>query len=121
MALNPSRSHEELLTLARKVEAAATDHDRGRVEASSLRLFEALVDHIGVERSEFLRIPPGESRLLARGQQRVINRLIDVALAAQSPGPCRCADGAAGLVAELAVQAADERLALAHLPALSAS
>lgn len=112
MNLNPPPSHEDLLTLARKTEAAARDRDPARLEAAALRLFEALVDHVGVERVGLLQLPPGEARLLLRGQQRVIDLLVDLAVAAESAGPCRCDVLAQQLLARLALQAEDERQSL---------
>ena len=109
------RSHDELLTLARKVEAAAADADRDRLEAASLRLYGALLDHVDNERPDLQRLPPTETRLLTRGQQRVLDEIAELAARSHTPGPCQCAARAADVLARLYLQAADERLALAHL------
>ena len=113
MSLTPPLSHEALLTLARKTEAAARDGDRDRLEASALHLFEALVDHLGAERPTLSELSPGENRLLQRGQQRVIDMLVDLAVVAQTPGPCRCQALAEQLLALLTLQAEDEHHSLA--------
>ncbi len=103
--------HEALLTLARKTEAAAHDGDPDRLETAALHLFEALVDHVGAERLDLAHVAPGEGRLLLRGQQRVMDVLVELAVAAQAPGPCHCDNLAQQLFAQLSLQAGDERLA----------
>jgi hypothetical protein len=101
--------HEALLTLARKVEAAASDGDPDRVADAARRLLDALVAHIRAEQPEMAELPSGERAELARGQQRLLDHLGKLAVDARP-------DGAAGgalaslLVAELTVQADDERL-----------
>jgi hypothetical protein len=111
MASDPLLSHDALLTLARKTEAAARDGDRDRLTAAALRLFEALVDHLGAERLDLLHLSADEGHLLLRGQQHVVDLLVELAVAAQTPGPCNCDNLAQQLTAELTLQAEDERLA----------
>lgn len=111
MTFDPPLDHDALLTLARKTEAAAHDGDRDRLETAALHLFEALLDHVGAERLDLLHLSPGKDRLLLRGQQRVIDLLVELAVAAQSPGPCDCDNLARQLSAQLSLQADDERLA----------
>lgn len=107
--------HEQLLTLARKTEAAARDGDRHRLEAAALRLFYALVDHVRAEAPALVAMPAGGTHDLLRGQQRVLDLLVDLAAAAQAvDGICRCDDLARQLVAQLTVQASEEHH---HLPA----
>lgn len=113
MTFDPPLDHDQLLTLARKAEAAARDGDRQRLEAAALRLFEAFMDHVGAERTDLLHVPAGESRLLQRGQQRVVDALVDLALSAETPDRCRCDTLAQQLIAQLTVQADDERLSFA--------
>lgn len=112
MTFNPPLGHEELLTLTREARAAARDADPNRVQQDALRLFEALADHVGAERLDLLRVPPGESRLLLRGQQRVIDLIVDLAVEAASAGTCRCEAVADQLLAQLTLQVDDERLSL---------
>ena len=109
MGVNPPLGHEALLTLARKAEAAARDGDNDRLEASVLRLLETLGDHVDAERSALLDLSPAQTQLLLRGQQNITGLLIDLAVAAQAPGPCRCDDIAQRLLAELTLQAEGER------------
>ncbi len=103
--------HNRLLTLARKAEAAADDSDPERLENAALTLFEALVTHVDLERSGLAHLAPGQRRLLVRGQQRVVDLLVDLAIEAQTPGPCRCPQLAHELSARLSLQAEDERRA----------
>lgn len=105
--------HEQLLTLARKTEGAALDHDRNRIEANALHLFQALVDHLLAEHPALLHVAPGEARVLERGQQRVVDLVVELAATAAHAQPqCRCERLAGELVAELTLQADDERHAL---------
>jgi hypothetical protein len=113
-------NHEELLTLAQKTLAAARDGDHDRLEARALRLFEALSDHVLAERPALRRVSPGDARLLEAGQQRVVDRLVELAAsAAQDEGSCRCDRLAANLLAELTLQADDERHHLATTTAVA--
>ena len=114
MTVSHVHTHDELLTLARKVEAAASDLDQDRLETASLKLYKALREHLDAERSDLVRLPPPETRLLTRGQQRVLDELAELAARAHTPGPCRCAARARKLAARLYLQAGDERRALAH-------
>ena len=114
MTLTTTRSHEELLTLARKLRAAAADGDPDRVEAASLKLYDALLEHLGAEQPELRRLPPPELRVLTRGQRRLLVELAELAARAHMSGPCSCASHAADVLARLSLQATDERLALAH-------
>ena len=109
--------HNSLLTLARKTEAAAEDGDPERIERAALRLFEALVEHVGAEHPELVQLSPSEARLLKRGQQRIIDLLIELSISAQTPETCHCDSLANQLIAQLTLQAADEHNA--GIPPLS--
>ena len=106
-----SYDHNQLLTLARKAEAAATDGDPERLENAALTLFEALINHVDLERSDLAQLAPAQRRLLVRGQQRMVDLLVDLAVEAQVPGPCRCHQLTRELSARLSLQAEDERRA----------
>lgn len=111
---NPVLDHDQLLTLAYKTQAAAHDHDGDRVEGHALRLFRALADHLDAERSDLLRVAPADARLLERGQQRIVGLLVELAAsAATDESDCRCDRLADVVLAELTVQADDERRHLA--------
>jgi hypothetical protein len=115
VVLTPTLGHDELLTLARKVQAAAVDGNCDRLVASTSRLYEALVEHIDAEHLELLRLPAGDSRLLSRGQQRIVDELVQLLAEAHTAGCWHCAASAAQLMAELYLQVDHERLALGHL------
>lgn len=101
--------HEALLTLARKLEAAASDQDRDRVEAAARRLLDALTDHVRAERSAVEALSPDASRQVATGQEHLIDDLLELAVDAHDEDLWRCDGLAQQLIAELAAQAEDER------------
>lgn len=101
--------HEALLTLARKLEAAASDEDRDRVEAAARRLLDALIDHTRAEQAAMAALSPEASREIARGQQRLIDDLLELAVDVHDEDLSRCDGLAQQLLAELTVQAHDER------------
>jgi hypothetical protein len=107
--------HDKLLTLAFKAQAAAHDGDSDRLEAGARKLFAALSEHVAAERASLRRVPPDDARLLMRGQQRIVDLVVDLtAGATEDRGHCRCDRVADDLVAELTLQADEERR---HLPA----
>lgn len=101
--------HEALLTLARKLEGAASDGDRDRVEAAARRLLAALIDHIRAEEPEMALLEPDRARELARGQQRIVDHLVPLAVDVRNADLSRCDGLAQQLIAELSLQADDER------------
>ena len=101
--------HEALLTLARKLEGAASDGDRDRVEAAARRLLVALIDHIRAEKPEMALLEPDRARELARGQQRIVDHLVPLAVDVRNADLSRCDGLAQQLIAELSLQADDER------------
>lgn len=107
-ALPETIDHEALLTLARKSQAAARDADPDRVETASLRLLEAFAIHVQAEQPALLRLTPGEARMVIRGQQRVIEAIIDLIIAAGSDSPCNCARLSEDLIVRLTLQSEDE-------------
>ncbi|MEO6627180.1 MAG: hypothetical protein ABIP03_01285 [Aquihabitans sp.] len=107
-ALPETIDHEILLTLARKSQAAASDGDPTRVEASSLRLLEAFFVHVRAEQPAMLQLAPGEARMMLRGQQRVIDAIVDLIIAAGSDSPCNCARLSEDLIVRLTLQSEDE-------------
>lgn len=98
-------THEDVLTLARKVAGAAHDEDHDRLEVAVPRLFEALLHHVGDELRDLVALEPAERRRMLRGQQRILDRLMDLALASGQD----CESIAQLLLAELTVQADAER------------
>lgn len=111
--LHPVRTlnHDQLLSLARQTAEAARDHDAARVEADAFQLFEALSDHVLAERPEFLRhLRSGDARLIRHAQQKIEELLLKLAAtAAHETDCCDCESLADDVVAQLALQVADER------------
>lgn len=106
----PILSHDQLLELAHQTVEAAHDHDPDRVEADTLRLFEALSDHVLAEGPALFHLPASDARLIRRGQQQIEDLLLDLAAsAAEKIGSCECEILADDVVAQLALQAAAER------------
>jgi hypothetical protein len=101
--------HEALLTLARKLEGAASDGDRDRVEAAARRLLGALVDHIRSEKADMALLDPDRARELVRGQQQIVDHLVPLAVDARNADLSRCDGLARQLIAELSLQAEHER------------
>jgi hypothetical protein len=106
----PTLTHDQLLTLAEKTRAAARDHERDRLEASIVRLFQALTDHLRAERPDLMDVAHGGAYQLERGQQHIIDLLIELAAtAAANPSDCRCNRLADSVLTELRIQADSER------------
>jgi hypothetical protein len=105
----PLLTHEQLLTLARKVQAAAHDRDQHRLDAAYLRLLDALHTHLDAEHDALRCLSQDKQRVLARGQRRLMALLAKVSPQAQRQSPCSCAQIADELLARLALQASDER------------
>ena len=110
----PTLSHAQLLNQAYRTLEAAYDQDSVRVGADTLQLFVALSDHMLAEQPAFLHLAPADARVLQRGQQRLVDLLRALAESAAEDTPgCSCTRIADDLVAELELQAADERRYLA--------
>jgi len=111
--MSPSQfvhDHDQLLAHAHSTLAAAHAHDAARLEAEALRLFEVLNEHVGAERMDLRHVAPGDARLLERGQQRIVDLVVELAaLAAGNPDDCRCDGFADRLVAQMILQADAER------------
>lgn len=106
----PTLSHAQLLNLARRAVEAADNHDPAHVEEGARQLFEALTDHVLAERPAFWQLAPGDARLLELGQERIVDLLLKLGISAtHDSGPCSCSAIAEELLAELALQADDER------------
>jgi hypothetical protein len=107
--------HNGLLTLARKVHAAAGDADSARLTEELGAFVHALAHHLDREVPTLTRLPPADARLIRRGQARV--SAAAGALLRDAEGGCagpgrRCAARAGELLALLAIQTLDERVAL---------
>jgi hypothetical protein len=109
MSIPSPLGHEALLTLARKLEGAASDGDRDRAEAEARRLSAALRDHLRAEQPSMTRLPPETAHRLAEGQRRLLDDLLELAVDVKEEELWRCDRLARRLIAELTVQADDER------------
>lgn len=117
MARDPSPTHEHLLTLANKVRAAVEDRDLDRLRPAAWRFFDGLVEHLDEETPVLLRSVPADSRVLRRGQLRLVGTASDLLRSAErSADECDCEPLADLLIAELSLQAADERRCLPSGP-----
>ncbi len=115
MRQRPLHDHEEVLAQARRTLAAAHARAPERVEAEALRLFQVLTEHMSDEQRELLHVPPGDARMLQRGQQRIVDLVVELATsAAGDPDDCRCDGFAERLMAELILQADAERRHALH-------
>jgi hypothetical protein len=106
-------SHEALLTLARKVRAAASDGDLERLQHAVQHLLGALDDHLSGESGALGDLPADQARILGRGQATLLTAAKTLASASTDGCPvsrARCADRAEELVALLSLQARDERM-----------
>ncbi|MGH9066110.1 MAG: hemerythrin domain-containing protein [Acidimicrobiales bacterium] len=104
--------HEALLTLARKVRAAASDADPSRMEQAAKHFTDALDRHLRAETSSLDRIAPAEARILKKGQDRICalaSGLVSDAGRHCPPTGRDCESRAQELVALLSLQARDER------------
>lgn len=104
--------HEALLTLARKVYAAAGDGDPKRLEQAAGLFLDALSTHVGDEAVAMTQLSPGDARILRRGHGRLLT--IAAELTANGANGClgvpqRCASRAEELLALLVLQARDEQ------------
>ncbi len=106
--------HEALLTLARKVHAAADDDDPQRLEQAALHLFDALATHVRDEDVTMGALSPALVRILGRGQERLLSLAAE--LAAEAAAGCTstselCRTRTEELLALLVLQARDEHVA----------
>jgi hypothetical protein len=111
--------HEALLTLARKVDAAASDNDAERLRRAAEHLLGALTTHVRAEASDINHLPTTRARSLRHGQQRLLDLAAEIV--GEADDGCslpagRCRLRTEELLAYLTLQARDERLQ-AHDPA----
>jgi len=103
--------HETLLTLARKVRAAAADEDPSRMERAAIRFNDELDRHLRAEALAMGQIAPPEARILKQGQDR-IHKLASGLMSDAGHGCAgshhNCESHAEELLALLSLQARDE-------------
>jgi hypothetical protein len=107
--------HEELLTLARKVEAAASDGDRGHLDSAAGRFLDALTHHLQAERVDLAELPSEDGTILVRRQQQLLDLAVELTAAARRLEPRQCESLASQLVATLGLTANDVRQSLGRV------
>jgi hypothetical protein len=84
-------AHARILEMARELPAVANKGDHARLSRDASALLETFVRHAEEERPLVLRLPPLTARLVEKGQQRVVDRLVSLVLEADlAEAPCRC-------------------------------
>lgn len=95
-------AHARILELARELPTIANKGDHARLSSQASALLETFVRHAEEERSAVLWLPTLTARLVQKGQQRVVDRLVSLVLEADlAEVPCRCsvlADEVASLI-----------------------
>lgn len=77
--------------MARELPAVANKGDHARLSRDASALLEVFVRHAEEERPLVLRLPPLTARLVEKGQQRIVDRLVSLVLEADlAEAPCRC-------------------------------
>lgn len=84
-------THAKILEMARELPAVANKGDHAKLSREASALLEAFVRHAEEERPLVLRLPPLTARLVEKGQQRIVDRLVSLVLEADlAEAPCRC-------------------------------
>lgn len=105
-------SHDELLSLARTIQAAAVVEDIEELVRTVRRLREALRCHVASERDGQDHLPAALRAVVFGGQDRLL-RLVDrISVDVDADGGCACVKYGAELVVALRRQAALEAAAL---------
>jgi hypothetical protein len=102
-------AHARILEMARELPAVANKGDHARLSREASALLEEFVRHAEEERSLVLRLPTLTARLVQKGQQRVVDRLVSLVLEADlAEEPCRCSDLADEVASLIEVQIVSE-------------
>lgn len=113
----PLLGHQGLLTLARKVHAAATDGDPERLNTAACEFADALGAHLRNETFTRAHVAPSEERILRRGQARLWAVAHDLVAEAEGgcPRPHRyCTSRAEDLLTLMTLQAHEEHRVFSH-------
>jgi len=116
MAVDPSFEggpepfgHTWLIGTAHEISAIANKGDHARLSLEASVLLEEFVRHVEAERHLVLRLPPFTARLVENGQQRVVDRLVTLVLAADlAEEPCACSELANEVASLIEVQIISE-------------
>lgn len=102
-------THARILEMARELPTVANKGDHARLSRSASALLELFVRHAEEERPLVLRLPPLTARLVEKGQQRIVDRLVSLVLEADlAEAPCRCTALADELSSLIEVQIVSE-------------
>ena len=102
-------AHSRILEMARELPAIANKGDHARLSRDASALLEAFVRHAEEERALVLRLPTLTARLVQKGQQRVVDRLVSLVLEADlAEVPCRCPELADEVASLIEVQIVSE-------------
>src|SRR5690349_4476752 len=71
-------AHARILEMARELPTIANKGDHARLSRQASALLEAFVRHCEEERVLVLRLPTLTARLVQKGQQRVVDRLVSL-------------------------------------------
>lgn len=105
-------SHDELLSLARSVQAATVGEDVSALIDTVRRLHEGLRCHVASEREGQDHLPAALRAVVFGGQDRLLRLVEQIALDLDADGGCACVRYGAELVVALRRQAALEAAAL---------
>jgi hypothetical protein len=102
-------AHSKILEMARELPAVANKGDHARLSRDASALLETFVRHAEEERALILRLPTLTARLVEKGQQRVVDRLVSLVLRADlAEEPCRCPELAEEVASLIEVQIVSE-------------
>ena len=108
-AVRGPASHSRILEMARELPPVANKGDHARLSRDASALLEAFVRHVDEERALVLRLPTLTARLVQKGQQRVVDRLVSLVLEADlAEQPCRCPELAEEVASLIEVQIVSE-------------
>ncbi|HYA68529.1 MAG TPA: hypothetical protein VED63_07335 [Acidimicrobiales bacterium] len=83
--------HARIIEMAHELTGVANKGDHRLLSVEASVLLEAFVHHVAIERHLVLRLPPITARLVEKGQQRVVDRLVSLVLSADlAEEPCPC-------------------------------
>lgn len=108
-----THSHQELLTRANKVRAAAMDRDIDRFRREVDLLLGAFREHVEAQGAGLVALPMAVATTIGRGQKRLLKRLVALSSAAtEDEVSTECVDLGVELTTLMTIQTEAERRAL---------